>query len=48
MVFSIIFSAENIVGENGTESPMLVALKPMKWNLMQNVTFFMRRLAWSF
>lgn len=30
MAFSIMFSAENIVGENGTKSQMLLALKPMK------------------
>lgn len=42
------FSAENIVGDNETKSQMLVALKPMKWNVMQNLTFLMSCLAWSF
>lgn len=43
--FSIRISAENGVGENVTKSQMLVAWKPMKGNLMQNLTFFMRCLA---
>lgn len=48
MALSITMSGENIVDENGTKSQMLVALKPMKWNLKKDLAFFMKYLACFF